>query len=254
MVNSQEPTLPTTAIIIPTTGAALVRPCIESVLRQTQREIKLFMVIDGPEFVDAFKASTAGLDLSRCHVCVLPQNVGRNGFYGHRVYAAFSHLVDADYLCFLDQDNWLEPEHVASLLDAIERNQWDWAFALRKVVDAAGGFLICDESQSVATWGQTSPHKLVDTNCYCLRADVAQRVASHWHGGWGQDRVFYAALSQTFPRFGCSGAYTVNYRTRDDMQGAVMALLQRENAAMHSRYSQALPWVGRPTPATLALR
>jgi glycosyltransferase involved in cell wall biosynthesis len=236
--------MPSVALIIPTTGAPLVRECIASALAQTHADVRPFIVIDGPEFIAPFQAATAGMDLSRCRIAVLPVNVGRNGFYGHRVYAAFSHLVDTDYVSFLDQDNWVEAEHVASLLQAVARQGWDWAFALRRVFSEDGRYLIDDESQSVGPW-HVSPtlQKLVDTNCYCLRTDVACRVANHWHGGWGQDRVFYNALAQAFPNFGCSGRYTLNYRTRASSQAAVMALLERENAAMQARYPQGLPWL-----------
>ena len=245
--------MPSVAIIIPTTGAAALRQCITSVLtQQGGPDIKLFIVIDGPEFAEAFRHTTAGLDLRGVHICQLPANVGRNGFYGHRVYAAFSHLIDTDYVCFLDQDNWLDPGHVASLVDAVVQQDWDWAFALRKVVSADGLYLVDDESQSVGPWGQAQPMPLVDTNCYCLRTEVAQRVASHWHGGWGQDRVFYAALSHTFPNFGSSGRYTVHYRTRDDMQAAVIGLLTRENARQQLRFPDGLPWVGAAVAARTA--
>ena len=231
------------AIVIPTTGAPLVRKSIESALAQTYANTKIFIVIDGPEFAQAFANATQGLDLSACLISTLPANVGRNGFYGHRVYAAYSHLIDADYISFLDQDNWFDPDHIATLVARIEQQGVDWAFALRKVVNEEGDFLTKDESQSVGPWGQTGPHKLVDTNCYCLRMEVAHRIASHWHGGWGQDRVFYAALIQAFPRFACTGAYTVNYRTRPETQGAVLALLARENLAMRMRYPEGFPWM-----------
>lgn len=231
------------AVIIPTTGISLVRHCIESVLAQTYFELKLFIVIDGPEFVNAFQTSTTGLDFSHCFVSILPVNVGRNGFYGHRIYAAYSHLIDADYICFLDQDNWFEPKHISSLVEAIERNNWHWAFALRNIVNEDGELLIKDNSQSIGPWGENSLYQLVDTNCYCLRADVARSVASHWHGRWGQDRVFYSVLSQAYPQFGSTGLYTVNYRIRNETLGSELTMLIRENAAMHTLYPDGLPWV-----------
>lgn len=235
------------AIVIPTTGAPLVRQAIESVRAQTHAAIQLHVVIDGPEFVAAFQASTAGMDLTGIQVTTLPNNVGRNGFYGHRVYAAWSHLVNTDYIAFLDQDNWFEPGHVAALVAAIERHGWQWAFALRRVVSEEGQYLIDDESQSVGPWGETGPLKLVDTNCYCLKVDTAHRIASHFHGGWGQDRVFYTQLAAAFTNFGCSGQYTVNYRTRPELQPRVLELLQRENAAMRARYPQGFPWMAAAT-------
>jgi glycosyltransferase involved in cell wall biosynthesis len=241
--------MPSVAIIIPTTGDALVREAIASALAQTHAELEVFVVVDGPRFDAAFAAATAGLDLSRCRVLTLPVNVGANGFYGHRVYAAFSHLVNTDFVCFLDQDNRFAPTHVASLVAAVEQGGWDWAFALRRVVSPEGAPLIADESQSIGPWGDAKPMKLVDTNCYLLRTSVAARVSSHFHGGWGQDRVYYAALAQSHPNYGSSGQYTVDYRTRADLQPKVMELLTRENALQHARFPGGLPWVGAPRSA-----
>ena len=38
----------------------------------------------------------------------LPENTGSNGFNGHRIYAACSHLVNADYVLLLDEDCFYE--------------------------------------------------------------------------------------------------------------------------------------------------
>lgn len=237
------------AVIIPTTGDPLVREAIASVLAQSAPGVTPFIVIDGPQFTAAFEAATAGLDLGRCHIVTLPVNVGAGGFYGHRIYAAFSHLVDTELVAYLDQDNRFHPGHLAHLSGALHEGGWDWAFALRRVVTPAGEPLMDDESQSVGPWGSAKPYPLVDTNCYLLKTAVAHKVASHFHGGWGQDRVFYAALSQLFPHYGCSGAFTVDYRTRAELQPQVVALLTRENAAIRERFSGKLPFVGQPTKA-----
>lgn len=240
------------AVIIPTTGNALVREAIASVLAQTAADVVPYIVIDGPRFVAGFEAATAGMDLSRCHVVTLPVNVGGGGFYGHRVYAAFSHLVNTDLIAYLDQDNRFQPGHLAQLSDALATGHWDWAFALRRVVTPAGDPLMDDESQSVGPWGSAKPYPLVDTNCYLLKTEVAHKVASYFHGGWGQDRVFYAALSQLFPNYGCSGAFTVDYRTREELQPKVVELLTRENAAIRARFGGQLPFIGRPIKAAVA--
>ncbi|HEV6968702.1 glycosyltransferase family A protein [Roseateles sp.] len=240
------------AVIIPTTGDVLVREAIASVLAQTAPGVTPFIVIDGPRFQPTFQAATAGMDLSRCHVVTLPVNVGGGGFYGHRIYAAFSHLVDTELVAYLDQDNRFHPEHLARLAAALAEGRWDWGFALRRVVDPGGAPLMDDESQSVGPWGSAKPYPLVDTNCYLLKTDVAHRVASYFHGGWGQDRVFYAALSQLFPNYGCSGAFTVDYRTREDLQPKVVELLTRENAAIRAKFGGRLPFVGAPVKALTA--
>ncbi|MBW8757717.1 MAG: hypothetical protein JF586_08915 [Burkholderiales bacterium] len=78
-------------VLIPTTGAPSLRRAVESVLAQTA-PTAAYVVCDGPQFHEAAEDALRGLDVP---VCVLPRNVGAGGFYGHRVYAAFAHLVDA---------------------------------------------------------------------------------------------------------------------------------------------------------------
>ena len=241
--------MPSITVIIPTTGDPLVREAILSVLAQTAPDVTPFIVIDGPKFRPAFEAATAGMDLSRCHVVTLPVNVGANGFYGHRVYAAFTHLVNTELIAFLDQDNRFHPDHFEHLSVALAGGGWDWAFALRRVIAPSGELLMLDESQSVGPWGSAKPYPLVDTNCYLIKTEVACRVAGFFHGGWGQDRVFYAALAQNYPNYGCSGAFTVDYRTKEEIQPRLLDMLTRENAAIREKFGGELPFVGQPTKA-----
>jgi len=121
------------AVIIPTTGVLEVRTAIESVLRQSHSATRACVVVDGPEFESAFRVATDGLPTGDVQVTALKENVGRHGFYGHRIYAAFSHLVNSDYVLYLDQDNWFDPEHVAASIETIERTGSDWTYSLRKI-------------------------------------------------------------------------------------------------------------------------
>ena len=205
-------------VVIPTTGADTLLSAVNSVLDQTYQDTTCLVVIDGPQFNDAVH------DLIWQHktnpklkwMC-LHENVGANGFYGHRVYAAIGHLVNTDYVGFLDQDNWLEPEHVTYMRNAIDRNGFDWAYSYRKIVCQDGEFICEDNCESL---GKVTG--FVDTNCYLLHRKVLINVGHAWHGGWGADRVFYNAASQYFPNFGPSGFYTVNYRLGGN-EGSVTA-------------------------------
>ena len=77
----------------------------------------------------------------------LEENVGKD-WYGHRVYAACSFLVNADIICYLDEDNWIEPEHIQKMVDTIkEGNQW--AYSLRKIYDKDENFLCEDNCESL---------------------------------------------------------------------------------------------------------
>jgi len=77
-------------VLIPTTGAPTLRRAVESVLAQTS-PTACYVVCDGEQFRSAVAEALRGIDVP---VCVLPRNVGAGGFYGHRVYAAFAHLVE----------------------------------------------------------------------------------------------------------------------------------------------------------------
>ena len=116
----------TATVIIPTTGSSDLKKAIESVLNQTY-PTNLYLVIDGPEHEDKVDDILNFIygDLSNTYFCTLGHNVGANGFYGHRIYAAFSHLINESYVFFLDQDNWFEPDHVESLINTIKTNNYD---------------------------------------------------------------------------------------------------------------------------------
>ena len=195
-------------VVIPTTGADTLYDAVGSALSQVYENTRVLVVVDGPEFEDRTYHLLQHYDGdSRLSFMVLPENVGANGFYGHRVYAAIGHLINTDYLCFLDQDNWFDPEHVSSLVNTIERKALDWAYSYRKIVDKQGQLICEDKCESL---GKIT--HFVDTNCYMLSRQVAVNVGHVWNGKWGQDRVFYDVASKYFPNFDGSGLYTVNYR------------------------------------------
>jgi glycosyltransferase involved in cell wall biosynthesis len=194
-------------VVIPTTGADTLFDAVGSVLEQTY-DTNCLVVIDGPEFEDrTYHVTQPYDDHPRLKFMVLPENVGANGFYGHRVYAAIGHLLNTDYVCFLDQDNWFDPEHVSSLIDTIERKALDWAYSYRKIVDKQGQLICEDKCESL---GKIT--HFVDTNCYMLSRQVAVNVGHVWNGGWGRDRVFYEVASKYYPNFDGSELHTVNYR------------------------------------------
>jgi len=81
----------TATVIIPTTGVNEVKRAIDSVLSQTY-PTKCYVVVDGVQFHS--KTKNKIVHHKNLEICYLPLNVGANGFYGHRVYAAFTHLIN----------------------------------------------------------------------------------------------------------------------------------------------------------------
>ena len=229
-------------VIIPTTGSSEVRNAIDSVLNQSYTT-QCYVIVDGEENYD--KAKDIINDYThdeRFRVCYLPINVGAKGFYGHRVYAAFTHLIDTDYVMWLDQDNWLYQSHVAKCIETIQKRNLDWCYSLRQIYNKQGKFVCFDDCESLGKWQTYHGVHHIDTNSYCVKTEIAIKLASAWHGGWGQDRVFLSAISQHFPKWDCTNEYTTCYRV-DGGKGSVNAeFFMSGNIVMNKKYNGVFPW------------
>jgi glycosyltransferase involved in cell wall biosynthesis len=233
-------------VIIPTTGSPDLVDAVESVLDQTYKT-QCYIVADGPEFhyitSKFLKYCETRKDFEgKVKICNLPINVGANGFYGHRVYAAFTHLVDTDYVLYLDQDNWLKPNHVQSCIDTIKKNDLDWCYSLRDIYNKKSEFVCHDDCESLGKWQTYHGVNHVDTNSYCVKTEIAIKLASAWHGGWGQDRVFLGAIAQHFPKFDCTKEYSVNYRVGGNEGSVTGEFFLNGNKIMNEKYNGIFPW------------
>lgn len=229
-------------VIIPTTGAPELKDAVGGVLKQTL-QTKTYVIADGVQAHSRTRIITDNfLERKNLERCFLPLNVGANGFYGHRIYAAFTHLIDTDYVLYLDQDCWFDEDHVQSCIETIEKNNLDWSYSLRKIHDKQGNFVCNDDCESLGKWQSYHGVNHIDTNCYCIKTEVAIKLASVWHGGWGQDRVFLTVLSQHFPKFGCTGKYTVNYRVDGNAGSVNSDFFLNGNEVMRQKYNGEFPW------------
>lgn len=218
-------------VITATAGRPEIEKAIVSVANQTIPTEHL-VVLDGDIKFD--------IDYPKnLKVMQLPENVGANGWYGHRVYAAMPLLVNADYILFLDDDNWFEPNHVETMIAKIKSKDLMWSYSLRRIVDEEGQYVCDDDCESLGRWPTFYDHLLnfVDTNCYCFRRDYLVRMAHSFYGQWGADRQFYKAVSANLPSFGCTGLATVNYRAPERL----LNMFKEGNAAMKKSY-ETLPW------------
>jgi len=233
-------------VIIPTTGNPEFVDAVKSVLTQTY-PTQCYLVVDGQDHYWGVKnhitnMKNKGVDTKNLVICTLPENVGAKGFYGHRVYAAFTHLINTDYVMYLDQDNWLYDRHVQQCVETIEARDLDWCYSLRKIHNKKGDFICFDDCESLGKWQTYHGINHVDTNSYCIKTSVATKIASVWHGGWGQDRVFLSAISQHFPKWDCTNEYTVSYRV-DGGKGSVNAeFFENGNKVMNEKYNGIFPW------------
>ena len=231
----------TATVIIATTGTPELRSAVRSVLDQTY-PTTCYVVSDGIQnhsktrnIVDDFP----GKNIEKCY---LPLNVGANGFYGHRVYAAFTHLINTKYVLFLDHDNILDKDHVQSCVDIIEKNELDWCYTLRKIIDKDGNYLCNDDCESLGKWPTNSGGILIDTSTYCIKTEVAIKTSQVWHMGWGADRAFPSVMFKYFPKFDCTGKYTVNYRLDGNPGSVNKEFFENGNNIMNQKYSGVFPW------------
>lgn len=151
----------------------------------------------------------------------LPHATGRDGWNGHRIYAAVSWLVPQRYISFLDDDNEVERSHYVGLFDAIGRVPGaKWAHSLRTVV-SPDGFACRDscESLGIITHSVIGENDfLVDTNCYMIETILARDLSGLWNARARDetrpevDRALASALVRNF-RGAVSRAHSVKYRT-----------------------------------------
>jgi glycosyltransferase involved in cell wall biosynthesis len=229
-------------IVIPTTGASTLVDAVNSAINQTHINTTCLVIIDGPEFeIAANKILDQFPTVKRM---TLPWNTGGSGWYGHRIYFLSAPLIDQDYWLALDQDNWFEPDHVGTMIDACERNNWRWCHSLRKIHDHSGRYICDDDCESLGRWPVyiSDQHHLVDTNTYCIRKDVIVNMAPAWYSGWGGDRQFYSIITQHVQDFGCTGKATVNYRLDGNPNSVKAEFFIKGNEIMRQRYQKGFPW------------
>ena len=235
-------------VITPTTGSDVLKDAIESVQKQDYSELEHLIVIDGTKFENDAKKTISISSIQEKNVIVstIPFNTGGGGYYGHRVMAAFSHLCPHDYIMFLDQDNWYEPNHVTSLVKEIEQYNYDWVHSLRKIYDKNKEFICNDNCESLGRWPVwvKSTEHLVDSSSYCFTNSFLRMVGHIWDFGWGADRRFYMILKNQMnhKNYGCSGKYTLNYRLDGNAGSVKPEFFTQGNAKSKEKYGEKYPW------------
>ena len=203
------------AVITGSTGHHLLSEAARSVQHQTwASEIEHWIVVDGAEHEYATRSLLGKLPISNVvqHVLVLPKNTGASGYVCHRINGSVPWLVDADYVCFLDQDNAFEPDHIQRLIESIP-NGGRWAHSFRKIIDRDGRDICLDACESLGGVCHTcinAHDRLIDTNCYdlpcvgqCVRAFVPSLPydANSLHPASSQRLFVTSIYPSSFPCF-----------------------------------------------------
>jgi len=235
------------AIITPTIGTQHLEKNLESVSQQTYKNLKHIVVADGPAYERSVYKFTDRFDDKT--VMTLPENTGAGGYNGHRIYAALPYLIDADYFIFLDEDNWVDPNHVESLVQA--SNGVDWCFSFRKITDQAGLYVCNDECESLGLWPTclNENEYFVDVGCYFLSKRIALQTAPIWYRRARHpqeqpevDRLLISVLRQNNLTYRTTGLYTLNYRVGSRSDSVQTDFFRKGNEFMMQKYNGKLPW------------
>jgi len=200
---------PLVTIITPTMGKQYLNQAIESVREQSYPNIQHLVIADG---IDISLSLTESVDFMK-----LPYNVGADRYNGHRIYGAFTYIAKGELICFLDDDNWLDRDHIKSLVEVINQG-YEWAYSLRKIVDTNGIFICNDECESLGNIKNIFGKNFVDVNCYLLPRMIAVNMSPVWFRKFrepGQieiDQAMINFLLENGYKFNSNNQYSVNYR------------------------------------------
>jgi len=233
-------------VITPTIAHTSLVKAIESVESQTYKNLQHIVVADGRDYFQKTLSLPIPIsDGSRLTITSAPFNTGANGFYGHRIFAAYPHLLNHDYILFLDDDNWWEPNHAQTLIDLCEEESLDFTHSLRKVY-INGEYLADDCCESIGRWPiawSDGKDHLVDTSSYCFRREWLIQYCQLWHSGWGGDRRFFNIVKD-LSKYNTTGLHTLNYELpdMDKAYGGRTDIFSKFNEAMKQKHNGVYPW------------
>jgi hypothetical protein len=240
---------PIVTVITPTTGASYLEQAIKSVQAQTYENVQHLVVVDGAENSSKVSDILGRTGTEKLDLITLPYSTGKDRFNGHRIYGAMTYICKGDFVCFLDEDNWLEDIHVESLMTVIATGR-HWAFSLRKIVDSDGSFVCNDDCESLGLWPSCLGNSdyFVDVGCYFLPKQLALQLSPIWYRKAREpnvpevDGAISHVLRENKIPSGTSGLYSLNYRAGNTEISVKKEFFLKGNEEMRRKYHGKLPW------------
>ena len=236
---------PLVTVITPTTGIHQLYDVLASISNQTYSNIEHIVVADGPQYSNVTQRMLEG---SQALLIQLPYNTGHSQYNGHRIYGAMSYIANGDYLCFLDQDNWYDANHIESLVDVIQQGN-DWAYSLRKIVSQEGRYICNDDCESLGKWVSVINDKFIDVNCFMIPKMAAVHFSPYWYRRARHpqeqpevDRILSPFMMQNLPKFDTTGQYSVNYRVASRSDSVQDSFFIKGNEVMKQKMNGEYPW------------
>lgn len=219
---------PSLGIITATTGSDLLEENIKSIQKQTYFNTKHYIVIDGKEYrekamiiINKFKNKMP------IKVVQLPENIGKNGYYGHRPFAAMPFLMDTDYVSCLDEDDTIEDKYAMTVLSNLTKSKKKYGYCLRNIIDKNGDKICKDLCENLGHYINVENTKLVGTSTHFMTRELAMSLSYNWmkpmnyngtiigNGQWGADRVYFDELCKLNLEYDYIPKCLVNYRVEN---------------------------------------
>lgn len=246
-----EPEKPkTVTVITPTIASPKLIDAVQSVAAQTYEHVTHLIVLDGGRYRDKFYDITIDNPLLfdnklKVKISMTPENTGADGFYGHRIYAGYPHLINSDYIFFLDEDNWYKPNHVETLVEVLKDNEF--AYSLREIYDENKEYICDDNCESLGKWPiwfthDKTPQYLIDTSSFAFRTSFLIKTCQLWHSGWGGDRRYYNLIREQV-KHDTNGQHTLCYRLDGNPNSVKPEFFEQGNEDNHKRYNGVFPWI-----------
>jgi glycosyltransferase involved in cell wall biosynthesis len=199
---------PRITVITATVGEKELTNCVKSVFNQGNL-VQHLVVIDGKEkkAIKLINNLLFTYDFMATQTLI---STGKDGYYGHRIYAAFSLLVDTEFVAFLDEDCTLEPDWAEKMLAHADVNP-DKIITCRRNLVHEGELLGVDNRESIGA--NEFGYHLHDVNTYLLPTKHMVNITRLLYDKWGMDRRLAFALQDNIYH---TTEPLVNYAVRED--------------------------------------
>lgn len=235
---------PLVTVITATTGSDLLEQNIQSIAQQTYSNLQHLVVVDGETH---YKKASKNL-LASNDIIVLPYATGTDQYNGHRIYGGCTYFAKGQFITYLDEDNWVEKNHIESLIECIEGDINKWAYSLRKIVDFSGNFICNDDCENLGKWKSVLNDNFVDVNCYLFPRTIALQLSPLWFRRARHpddqpevDRIISQTLFSSDIECETNGKYTVNYRAGNRADSVNAYFFIEGNKIMKKHYDK-FPW------------
>ncbi|OOH91074.1 glycosyltransferase [Pasteurellaceae bacterium 15-036681] len=218
------------AVITSTIGRSHLERAIQSVQQQNY-PCKHYVFVDGEQY---FATAKAILDKYPHIIPIyLPMNTGAGGWTNSSINAIAPFLVKEDIMCYLDDDNWYEPNHIESGVATLLASNADYAYSLRYCYMPELNKSCPDVNESIANYNSSMPNPFVytisfggkqitmtttqnkinhiDTNCFFVKRDIAVDTASNWVKTKQNDTYVFEKFLEIGLVGCCTGQFSVQY-------------------------------------------